>query len=151
MEEKVGWRGPEHFHIEKMPDWYFAVGIIALASVIAAVLLENFIFAVLIIVAAFALMMIASRTPRTVDMEVSDSGITFGEFYYPYKSLDSFDIEDVPELRILIKTKRPWMHVIIIPAHDADIEKVRGILLKHLKFEDLKESLFHKIFEYLGF
>jgi uncharacterized membrane protein YobD (UPF0266 family) len=151
MEEKVGWQGPEHFHIEKTLDWYWAVGIISLASAVAAVLLNNFIFAILIVLAAFTLMMIASRTPRTVEMEVNDSGIVFGEFYYPYKSLESYDIEQVPELRILIKTKRLWMPVVIIPAHDADTEKIGKILSKHLKFEDLKESVAHKIFEYLGF
>ena len=151
MEEKVSWRGPEHFHMEKTLDWYFAVGVVALAGAIAAVFLENYIFAILIIVAAFALIMLASRTPRTVDMEVNDSGIIFGEFRYPYKSLESYDVEKVPELRILLKTKKPWMPVVIIPAHDADREMVENILSKHLEAEDLKESVIHKIFEYIGF
>jgi uncharacterized membrane protein YobD (UPF0266 family) len=151
MEEKVNWRGPEHFHIEKKTDWYLAVGIISVAIIISAILVANYIFALLVALATVTLMMFASRGPRMVDIEVNHSGITFGEFFYPYESLKSYDIEELPELRILIKTQRFLMPVVIIPAHDANIGKIDEILSQYLEVEDLQESPIHKLFEYLGF
>ena len=151
MEERVNWQGPEHFHIEKKTEWFLAVGIVALAMVVAAVFLGNYIFALLVVIATFTLMMFASKGPRNVNIEVNHGGIIFGEYFYPYESLESYDIEEMPELRILIKTRKTFMPVVIVPAHDADIEKIDEIMSQHLEVEDLRESPIHKLFEYLGF
>ena len=151
MEERVNWRGPGHFHIEKKREWYLAVIIISLGIIVAAVVLKNYIFALLIALAAFTSMMFASRGPREVEIEVNHYGIIFGEYFYPYEALESYDIEELPELRILIKTKKLLMPTVIIPAHDAPIDKVEEILSQYLEVEDLQEPIFHKVFEYLGF
>jgi len=57
-EALISWNAPEHFHVDKNPDWYWAVGIIALALTAVALILGQIIPAIFIIVAIVALIRI---------------------------------------------------------------------------------------------
>ncbi|MFZ3043564.1 MAG: hypothetical protein WA058_00430, partial [Minisyncoccia bacterium] len=51
----VEWEGREYDHGSKSADWYWALGIVAIASAIASVLFGNYLLAVLIVIAAATL------------------------------------------------------------------------------------------------
>ena len=48
------WKGREYDHNPKSADWYWALGIIAVAATVAAILFGNYLLAVLIVIAAGA-------------------------------------------------------------------------------------------------
>ena len=132
MEEKINWQSLEHFHTEKGVEWYWAVGIIAGGSAVAAILLSNFVFAVLIVIAAFSLMMFASQPPKIVDVEINGRGVMFGEYFYPYNSLDSFwiDLEHVAP-KVIIKSKKLLMHLVSVHlSEESDPEEIRDFLIE---------------------
>src|SRR3989344_4172426 len=56
------WSAYEHEHVERGSDWYWALGIVAVSAALTSILFDDFLFAVLILLAAVVLVLL-SRTP----------------------------------------------------------------------------------------
>lgn len=146
------WSAPEYIHMEKGSDWYWAVGIVALAIIIAAILFNNIIFAIVILLASFTLTIYASRRPDTVNIRLDEKGVQVDDLRYEYKNLDTFGIDaEEHHPRLLLKSKKLFMPLISIPMGDMDPEVARDYLDEFLHEEDLAEPLLQKVLEYLGF
>ena len=84
MNETITWRAEEHRHVERGSDWYWALGVIAVSSAVTAVLFNNILFALLIVVAAATLGMIASRPPAIADFVLRAPRLPLlSTFFYP--------------------------------------------------------------------
>lgn len=156
MNEKtraVTWEAPEHHHVEKGADWFWAVGIIAIAAAITVFMFGNFLFAILILVAAAALSLAALRHPRVIEFGVSTRGIRVGDMWYPYTALESFaiDVANYAEPQLLLKSKKLYMPLILIPLPEEYVDDVDEIVGERLPEEDLEEPFFNVILEFLGF
>lgn len=151
--QALTWEAPEHRHVEKGSDWFWAVGIIAFASATASFLLGNFLFAILIFVAAAALSLVALRRPRIIAFAISTRGIRVGDTWYPYASLESFciDIMNYAEPQLLIKSKKMYMPLIVIPLPEEYIDDVDLIIHDRLPEEELEEPFFNVLLEFFGF
>jgi len=147
-------RTVEYYHRHKSADWYWAVGIIAVSAAATAVILNNVLFAILIIVGTFSLMMYAGRKPREHEVEISDAGITVDKYRYSYTNLVSFWIEHFENPRLLIKTNRVVMPHIIIPVdtlNEEEKDELRGFLSTKIPEEEQTEPFLEQIMEYVGF
>ena len=151
-EALISWNSPEHFHKEKTSDWYWAVGIIALALTVVAIILGQIIPAIFIVVAIVALVLHASRPPRVVYYEINDRGIVAGNTLYPFLSLDSFWIphDEIPP-KIILKSHKLFMPFIVILIDEVDPEEVRAVLLNYIAETEHKQSLLKHLLERVGF
>lgn len=150
--EKIFWKTQEYIHTEKTTDWYWIVGIITVSIAIVSVILNNIIFAILVIVSSFTLSLFASKRPETVGVEINPFGITFGNTHYPYAHLDSFWVETREHIpKIILKSKKVFMPFIVIFIEDVPEEKVREILLEHLPEQEHIEPFLEKLLIYFGF
>ena len=151
--DTISWQGYEYDHHEKSSDWFWALGIIALSSAVTAVIFKNILFALLIIIGAFVVALFAARRPHMVHFEINKRGVGIDDRLYPFKTLESFWIEeDEHEHHVLIlKSQRVVMPYIVIPLHDEHMEDARNILLTKLTEEELREPVSHKILEFFGF
>lgn len=152
MNETISWQAPEHLHTEKTSDWYWIVGIVTLSIALIAIILDNLIFGILIIMCALTLSLYASKKPRIVSVKIDNRGVTVGTMRYPYDNLDSFWVETrqaVP--KILLKSKKLFMPFIAVLIEEVDPEEVRSILLNYLPEEEHTEPLLEKLLIYLGF
>jgi len=148
----ISWNAPEHYYVEKHPDWYWAVGIVTLALAAVAFILSNAITGIFVIVAAVALVLHASRPPRVVTYSIIDRGIVADDILYPFLSLESFWIphdEAIP--RIIIKSHKTFMPYIIIYIDEVSPEHIREIMLTYIAETEHKESVLKHILERLGF
>src|SRR3989344_7467453 len=144
--ESISWNTVEYHHTEKTADWYWIVGIITVSIALISIILNNIIFAILIIVSSFTLSLFASKKPETVVVEINASGVTFGKTHYPYKNLDSFWVETREiQPKIILKSKKLFMPFIIIFIEDIPHEKVRETLLRHLPEEEHVEPFLEKL------
>jgi hypothetical protein len=150
--EKITWKTFEHIHTEKTSDWYWIVGIVTVSLAVISIILNNIIFAVLIVVASFTLTLHASKKPNVIDIVLGTNGVLVGKILYPYSNLDSFWVEtrDIHP-RLIIKSKKVFMPFISILLEDADPDQVHDHLIKYLKPEEHIEPLFEKVLIYLGF
>lgn len=147
-------RVPEYHHQHKASDWYWAVGIIAVSAAATAVILNNILLAVLIILGAFSLSMYASREPQEQDIEISDAGVTVGKFRFSYSNLKSFWIEHHEQARLLIKTNRtimPHLVILVDSLDENERNEIRQFLATKLIEEEQHEPLLEQIMEYIGF
>jgi len=151
-ENFLRWEAHEYFHTEKTVDWYWAVGIISVSIAVVAIILNNVIFGILVILGAFTLSIFASKRPDLAQIELNDKGIILHKYYYPYPSLESFWVEENDNHpKILIKSKKTFLPLINIPLGETSGENVRNFLLNHLNEKEYMEPLLTKVMEYLGF
>lgn len=156
MSSLISWQAYEYIHEHKSSDWYWAVGVISFSAAGASIIFGNVIFALLILIAATALVIHAHKEPRLIDFELNEKGVKVDKTFYPYKTLDSFFVEthemEVGTFaKILIKSKKTLMPLIIIPIADTHPEDVHEYLSIFLAEEEHREGLGEKFMEWLGF
>ncbi len=149
---RFAWSAQEHEHVERTPDWYWALGITAVCIALTAALFHNVLFGILILLAAATLALLSRTEPPITRFEVSDRGIRVGNELHRYNEILGFWIEDqATPAHLLVDTTKPFAPNLIVPLHDIDHEALRTLLLKHAKETPMKVPLSHKIFEALGF
>lgn len=155
MEEKptLAWSAPEYREKDRSVDWFWALGVIAVSSAVAAIIYKNYLFAVFIILAAVVLGFLAVRTPETISFKITAKDVEFGREKYPYQRLKSFFIleKDNNESILLVMSNRSVVPLITVPLGDTDPARVREVLSVYLPEEHTEEPTAHKIMEYLGF
>lgn len=118
------WEGKNYSFEEKGSDWYWALGIIATAAVIASILFNNLILALVIAAGAGALAIEARQRPRTHYFAITDHGVVVDDRLYVYEDMLSFSVleyadETMPP-SLSIKTRHLLAPHLLIPivAHD---------------------------------
>jgi hypothetical protein len=148
----IRWRAYEHEHIERGPDWFWALGIFAASTALISALLGNFFFGVLILVAAGTLALLAQSPPPLVDFELSDRGVKIGETMHRYEEIISFWVEDHdndPPV-LLIDTVKWLSPNFVIPIEGVDPKQVRAYLTERAEEVPMKEPVWHKLLEFFG-
>lgn len=145
------WSGYEHEHIERGSDWFWALGIIAIATATTSVLFGNILFAILIVTAAGTLALIARTPPREVMFEISDAGIKVGDTLHSYDEILFFWVEKSPEHPLLLVDTTKFMAPnLVIPLTGADPELVRAYLSERVEEKPMTEPFSHKVLELFG-
>jgi hypothetical protein len=151
-ESLISWNAPEHEHVERNSDWYWAVGVITLALAGVCFIFGLIITGIFVIIAAVALVIHAGGTPRTLYYEINDRGIVVDDTLYPFLSLDSFWIaHDAFPPRILLKSRKTFMPLIIIPIDEVDPEQVRAVLQRFIAETEHHEPILTHLLDRLGF
>lgn len=150
---KIEWDAHEYEHKQRTPDWFWAVGIIAISVAAASVIFGNIIFGILVLISAFALSLFANRPPNTLRIIVDEKGITRGKIRYPYSTLESYWIDtEHSHKKIILRSEKMFMPLIIVPlGENADAEQLHENLSRFLSEEFHSLPLIEKILEYLGF
>ncbi len=147
------WGVLEHTYTEKSNDWIAAA--VVITGVLAAAMLYygNYLSVVLVVVGAFVFLLHAVRKPDMIEVEITVLGIRAGETFYPFSTLDAFEVIDHPvEHKIILESKRSYLPLHIIPvADDVDREELRELLADHLPHKEMYEPVAHRIMESLGF
>ena len=154
QQAQLEWKAFEHEHIHKTSDWFWALGIIAIAGAITSIIFSNILFAIVILIGAFVVGMHASKKPNMVHFRITNRGIIIDKVMHPYSSLESFWVEDDNEHeqpKLLVKSKKLLATHIVIPIEHIAPDDVRDYLLEYLDEEEDSEPLAQKIVEFFGF
>lgn len=152
--EPIHWQAYEYEPREQSGDWFWAVGIVTVAIAVTAIIFNDVLFAIIIILGGFALSLYAARPPHLIDIVVDDIGIRIDRSFYPYRTLESFWIEEQHGFpKILVKSQKLIMPYIVVPLNpeEQDAEDIHKILIRHLPEVFHSESVFEKVLERLGF
>jgi len=123
-EDTITWEALEFEHLEKNTDWYWILGIVTVAGIILAILLENYLFALLVLVGAGTITLYARKSPEVVIFSVGKHGVQIGKVLYPYGSLESFWISELPVEgpKLLLTSKKILSLQIVIPLVDEQVD-----------------------------
>ena len=151
--QTLRWQAYEYIHTEKTRDWYWALWIIVAAIAATSMLLDNTMLGILIVIAGFALTILSKRPPKILEFEINEKGVVSHGSLYLHNSLESFCVQQLGERepRLLLKSRKTLMPLIVLPLGDVTVEEARATMLPHVQEEELSESLTQMILEYLGF
>ncbi len=150
----IEWEAHEYLHTEKTPDWYWALGLIAVAAAVAALMFNDVLFAIFILIAAFVLALFATRHPDKVRFAVTQRGVRINDVLYPYQTLDSFAVDELSPNhtpKLIIQSKKLLTPALIIPIEGVHADAVHHFMREFLPEEDHVEPLSHRVMEWLGF
>ena len=149
----VTWEGYEHDHGERGSDWFWMLGIGALAIAVASIVLGNLLFGVLVIVGALVVALVAARPARLVAYAITTRGVRIDDLLYPYSTLESFFIieEHRAGPQVLLKSSRLFMPLLVIPLPEEYVDEIEEILAARLPEEHLEEPFFHHVLDFFGF
>lgn len=153
LPSKIKWSALEYEFHEKNPEWYWALGIITAALVLAAVILHNFLFAVLVVLAGFSVGLYGTRRPRMIQHEINSGGVSTGNKSFNYEHIDHFWINYDPPAKkeLILESKKTFSTHTVILLGNADPEQIRRYLLQYLKEKKIEESLVAVIARVLKF
>lgn len=149
------WEGVEHEHRERSADWYWALGIITVAGTVASLLFADYLLALVILAAAFALALHAAKKPRVHRFLLTDAGLTIGAELHPYERMRSFAIleyieGDLPPV-LSIKTEHWLAPHLLIPLNDVDADRVYDYLLDRVDEGEHPPTMADVVAGWLGF
>ena len=149
------WEGREYDRNPKSADWYWALGIIAVAGGVASILFGNYLLAALIVIAAVALALHAAKEPPVHRFRLVEQGIVIGEELHPFERMISFtvleDIEDEFPPMLSIKTESWLSPHLVIPLAGVDADAVYAYFLKHVDEDEHKHTFSDLVAAWLGF
>lgn len=148
----VIWETFPHVHFEKGGDWYWILGILALALAIAAFFFGNFLLALLILVGAFTIALVAAKQPEVIECAVTARGVRIGSDIHTYASLAAYAIDDTHYAgpHLLLRSKKLYSPVIVVPIPEEYVDEIEDILIERLAEEDLEEPLVHRLMDIFG-
>jgi len=149
----IEWEAYEHHHTKKNSDWFWVLGILTLAGTVTAILLNNMLLGILLLVGGLVMAILSMRDPRIIPHAVTLRGLRVDDKLYPYSTLESYYIEDDPNLgpQLLIKSEKLLMPLIVIPLPEEYVDEIEDIIAERLPEEHLEEPLAHKLLEFFGF
>jgi hypothetical protein len=152
--QPIEWQAHEYVHFEKTQDWYWVLGLFAVAGAVCAILFNNVLFALLILIAAFVMAIYAGRKPDLVQFSLTQRGVRIHDTLYPFSNLKSFAIVErspnhIPKL-ILAPKAHLAMHI-YIPLENVDVDHIHDFLLDFILEDEHEEPLIHHFMDWIGF
>jgi hypothetical protein len=149
----IYWEAPEHNHIEKSSDWYWVLGIVAIAGAITSIIFHDVLFSVVIILGAMTMVIVSHRHPRTIPFEISARGVRIDSTLYPYATLESYFLDEENHInpQLILKSKKMFVPLLILPIPDEYITEIENFVSRRLIEEELEEPFSHRLLEYFGF
>jgi len=152
QDNKLAWSALEYEDKVRNPDWFWALGVIVVATSVATIIFGSYFFAALILISGGMLAYFAKKEPRTIYYELNEHGLKIGAQVYLYENIKSFHIETQTRPTLFVKTERLFMPVLSIPINPDFAEEVEQILLGYnVTEEKMQEHPSEKIMEFLGF
>ena len=137
----ASWRVPEFIKHQRSIVWYIGFGLFALVLLIYAFWTMNFLFGLIIIIAAFVIYIQEKTEPHQVKFLITGKGIKIGRKIYLYKDIDKFwilyDPPGVKKLYFIFKNMLSFR--MMVPLKGQNPLKIREILLQFLE-EDLEKE-----------
>ncbi len=152
--KSLKWQVPEYHAPERSKSWY----IIALIFIVICLFLSfftvnswkveflgynsNFLFALILIMAAIITIFNESRPPMIVDIELGPEGIKTGSKFYDYDEIKHFSVIYKPKQSVksmYLEFKNSIRPRLAIPLRRMDALTVRNYLVRYLD-EDLERT-----------
>ena len=138
----INWMVPEYEAYERSKSWYIAASIIAVIVLIYALWTANFLFVVIIVLAATVIILNDNGNPENVGFAIADEGLIIGQKFIDFDELKNFSIIYKPRQN----TKQIYFefHNVLRPRLSIQLNnmnplKIRDILLNYLQ-EDLERE-----------
>ena len=151
-EMAFSWEASEFVHHHKSPLWYMVLGIATLVLSGLAVWLGLWLEIGVFIVMAIAIMVYASKPPRTLLYELSSEGLHVDGRLYPFSYFRSFSVmADAEWHSIDLEPVKRLSPRVVVLFDTEDFDEIVGHLELHLPREDREPDVIERISRYVRF
>ena len=135
------WSFPEYTRPERSKSWYFWFIIFVILLLLYSLITVNFLFAVIVIMAAIIVLIRGRTEPNQVDFAILEDGRMVEDKFFGYETIRYFYIlYKPPELKNLyLEFKSVLKPRLIIPLENQNPLNIRDILNGHLE-ENLEKE-----------
>ncbi|OGF41666.1 hypothetical protein A2477_03470 [Candidatus Falkowbacteria bacterium RIFOXYC2_FULL_47_12] len=138
----ASWVVPEYEKHERSKTWYIIAAIVTVIVLLYALWSANFLFVVIIVLAAMVTMLHDGSEPDAVGFAIADEGLIIGKKFIDYDELKNFSIIYKP--RQGVRKLYFEFHNVLRPRLSIGLDnmnplKIRDILLNYLQ-EDLERE-----------
>lgn len=142
------WETTEFEYHDKKIDWYWWLGALVIAGVVAAVLFKNYLFAAFILLAGVVVVMYTRQQPDQMEISISEQGVKIDDTMHPYRTLDAFWIAEHEngEIHLLLHSPTTYSPLYSIPVPNfIDILDLREYLSVFLEEREMIEPLMQRL------
>jgi hypothetical protein len=138
QDQAFSWTVHTHEHKDRSIDWYWTLGLVAVAGAVVSIFLGNYLLVVIIGIGAISLGVLAARGPRLHSVKIDKRGVVLDGTLYPYSSIDSFWVEEKAENpRLLVSTSGILHPQFIIPIEESSrAHEIREFMRRYAKEEE---------------
>src|SRR6056297_692897 len=140
--QEISWEVPEYRKPARGKGWYFIAGLLAIIFLGYSLLIQNFLFAILIILAVIVVMLNEGREAIKVQVQLTPEGIKIGRNFYDYDGLENFSIIYKPDdgvKNLYFEFNNSLKQRLSINLEDRNPVKIRSFLSHYLE-EDTDRS-----------
>ena len=128
------WETPEFARFTRGLFWYVAIISIGAALIIYSIFTANFLFALIIIIAAFIIFLKSYRQPVNLLFQITENGIVLGNQFFDYDKIRSFYfVYDPPAVKKLFFDLKGIAPTISVQLNNKNPLLIRKKLLEYLK------------------
>lgn len=137
----ASWEFPEFIKYQRNAAWYVTAFLIGGLFLVYAIWTYNFLFAFIIIMLGFIIILYIIKEPITIRFKITEDGLELNHHFYPYKEIKAFwVIYEPPEVKNLyFEFKSAIKPKFSIPLLAENPLEIRKMLLKYLN-EDLEKE-----------
>ena len=129
------WQVPEYMTHVRSKNWYIIAGVVGLLLMVYSLFTGNFLFAVIIIIAALIKIIHDGQKPAKVKICFTDLGLLVGRKFYEYTEIKNFAIVDRPHENIknlYFEFKSAVKQRLSIPLEQENPRDIKNTLIKYL-------------------
>lgn len=115
QKQGLSWTVSTHEHKERSADWYWTLGLGALAGAGLSIFFGNMLLAVILLLGGGSLGFLVARGPREHDVTLNQKGLSLDGTLYPYKNITSFWVEEGTEPKLLVSTSGMLHPQLVVP------------------------------------
>ena len=143
--EKIffSWQIPEYEKHDRGRNWHIAAFGISLLLLLFSLATLNFLFALIIAISAFVIIMNHGQEPPLLEVVISESGLRIGNRFYDYDEIKNFAIVYKPQQgvkQLYLEFKSWYRHRLSLPLLDINPVLLRRALLEFLDEDKEREE-----------
>jgi len=149
----ISWTAQEFTKKEKNLTWLISLGTAALVFFIIGLLMKNYIFLLIIILASFLVFIQAMRHPQKIKTEIFEEKIVINDLLkISFKDIVSFWIfEEIDAKTLCLETKKLSRLKVYLPLGQQSPDEIRQVLARFIKEKKQEESLIDLVARRLRF
>jgi len=146
----VNWEAREYIEYKKNTRWYVGLAVITVILCTIAILLKQWTFLLLIIVAVIALLTYTMRAPRLLHYSLSDKGLSEGNNLYLFSDFRSFGVlNENNHYSIVLMPKKRFGARVTVYFPETEGEQIVDVFGAKLPMEPVKLDLLDKLVRFL--
>lgn len=152
LNKKIEWFAPEYEHKTQSVDWFWALGVIVIATAVTSIIYENYFFAILIVLGGILLGHFAIKKPGMIDYELNEDGLKIRNRMHLYENIKHFWVQKNPNPILHVQSDRYVFPTLSLPIYPNIADKIRDkMIAKGVLEEEITDHPSVKVMEYLGF